>query len=226
MALEDFLSILLPAISGISWTVVYVSAIRLGFKDQTYAIPVIALSLNYAWEVIYGIGGIVIVRNFQSIINLIWAILDSVIVYSYFRFGRSEFPPFITRQFFITGSIFIFAAGFAVQAAFISQFRYMAPVFTAFLQNTLMSGLFIAMFISREGIRGQSMVIAVCKWIGTLAPTIMFGIITFTPFVLILGCVCCVLDLAYIVLIALAQRSGGTFFQVAEPLDDTLEDAE
>src|SRR5689334_14837729 len=33
-----------------------------------------------------------------------------------------------------------------------------------------MSGLFIAMFVGRRGSRGQSLVIAGAKWIGTLAP--------------------------------------------------------
>jgi hypothetical protein len=38
-----------------------------------------------------------------------------------------------------------------------------------------MSGLFIAMFVARRGPRGQSILLAVAKWIGTLAPTILFG---------------------------------------------------
>ena len=222
MAFDDILSLILSIISGICWTTVYLSAIRIGFKEQTYAIPLVALSLNFAWEIIYGVGGIFTIGNLQSWINFIWAILDAVVVYNYFRFGRSEFPPFLTRQFFITGSILAFATGFAIQAAFIAQFDDMAPVYAAFLQNTLMSGLFISMIVSREGMRGQSLVIAVCKWIGTLAPTISFGIVTFTPLVLILGCVCCVLDLVYIGLVVLAQRNGGNFaepVEASEPLE-------
>lgn len=218
MAVDDTLPLILSIISGICWATVYISAIRIDFKEQTYAIPLIALSLNFAWETIYGVGGIFTVGNVQSWINFTWAIFDAVIVYNYFRLGRSEFPSFLTRQFFIAGSILVFATGFAVQAAFIAQFDDMAPIYAAFLQNTLMSGLFISMFVSREGMRGQSIVIAVCKWIGTLAPTISFGIITFTPLVLIVGCVCCVLDLVYIGLVVLAQRNGGDF---AEPVDDS-----
>jgi hypothetical protein len=37
-----------------------------------------------------------------------------------------------------------------------------------------MSGLFIAMFVARRGARGQSLVIAAGKWLGTVAPTIIF----------------------------------------------------
>lgn len=221
MTPEDVLSLVLAIISGVCWTTVYITAIRIGFKEQTYAIPLIALSLNFAWEVIYGIGGIFTIGNLQSWINFTWAIADVIILYTYFRFGRSEFPPFLTRQFFIAGSILVFVAGFAVQAAFIAQFDDMAPIYAAFLQNTLMSGLFIGMFVSREGMRGQSLVIALCKWIGTLAPTINFGIVTFTPLVLIVGCVCCVLDLVYIGLIALAQGKGGNFVEPVEDLESS-----
>jgi hypothetical protein len=217
----DILSLILAIISGVCWTTVYITAIRVGFKEHTYAIPIVALSLNFAWEGIYGVGGVFAVGNLQSWINFTWAIADAIIVYTYFQFGRSEFPPFLTRQFFIAGSILVFAVGFAVQAAFIAQFDDMAPVYAAFLQNALMSGLFIGMFISREGARGQSLVIAICKWIGTLAPTISFGILTFTPLVLIVGCVCCVLDLIYIGLIALAQRNEEAFAELAEPVEDS-----
>ena len=43
----------LTIVSGLAWTVVYVDAIRIGFKDRSYAIPAAALALNFAWEAIY-----------------------------------------------------------------------------------------------------------------------------------------------------------------------------
>jgi hypothetical protein len=49
--------------------------------------------------------------------------------------------------------------------------------YSAFLQNLLMSVLFIDMFVKRGGREGQSLTIAVNKWIGTLAPTILFGVL-------------------------------------------------
>lgn len=84
-----------------------------------------------------------------------------------------------------------------------------------------MSGLFISMFIAREGSRGQSLTIAVCKCVGTLAPSILFGVLEFRPLVLIVGIVCLVLDLVYIGLIANVKRNGGTFSPL--PLEDDIE---
>jgi hypothetical protein len=38
----------LTALSGIAWTVVYVEAVRIGFAQRTYALPVAALALDIA----------------------------------------------------------------------------------------------------------------------------------------------------------------------------------
>ena len=68
-----------------------------------------------------------------------------------------------------------------------------------------LSGLFIAMFVARRGARGQSLTIGFAKWIGTLAPTLVFGVIQDSPFILGIGILCSVFDLAYI---ALLLRAG------------------
>ena len=34
-------------------------------------------------------------------INLIWALADVVIIYTFFRFGQAEFPPTLTKPMFI-----------------------------------------------------------------------------------------------------------------------------
>jgi len=90
---------------------------------------------------------------------------------------------------------------------FMVQFDWVAAArYSAFLQNLLMSGLFLAMFVGRQGNRGQSLVIACAKWLGTLAPTIIFGIYENSPLILGLGLLCSVFDLAYIGLLVWAKR--------------------
>jgi hypothetical protein len=75
------------------------------------------------------------------------------------------------RPLFIGWAVLLGLASFAVQWLFIAEFDWdPASRYAAFLQNLLMSGLFIAMFAARRSLRGQSLVIAVAKWIGTLAP--------------------------------------------------------
>jgi hypothetical protein len=200
--MELFLTIL----SGLAWTIVYAEGIRLGFRDRTYAIPLAALGLNFAWEWIYGIHGLSGPITAQAVINLIWALADVVIVYTFFRFGRAEFPT-LTRSLFVGWGLLVIGVSFGVQLLLIGEFGVNdAARYSAFLQNLLMSGLFIAMLVARGGLRGQSLVIAVAKWIGTLAPTILFGALHRSALILGLGMLCSVLDLIYIGMILLAKR--------------------
>ena len=194
-------------LSGIAWTIVYIDAIRIGFKHKTYAMPIAALGLNIAWETIYAVYALRIAISLQGVINLVWALFDLMIVYGFFRFGRKELPEFVTRPMFIVWAALVFVSSYIVQWGFILQFGWdAAPRYSAFLQNLLMSGLFIAMFIARRGSRGQTLLIAVAKWIGTVAPTILFGIYENSAFILALGILCCVFDLAYIALLIWARR--------------------
>jgi hypothetical protein len=199
----------LTLLSGVAWTVVYVVAIRIGFQQRTYAIPAAALALNIAWESIYATHGIVTGNlSVQTFVNVAWALADVVIVYTFLRYGRRELPDFVSRPMFVAWAVLIFAAAYTVQWLFIAEFGWAeASRYAAFLQNLLMSGLFIAMFVARRGPRGQSIVIAVAKWIGTLAPTIAFGALRGSAFILGLGVLCSVFDLAYIGLLLWARRA-------------------
>jgi hypothetical protein len=39
--------------------------------------------------------------GFQAYVNLVWAVADVVILYTFFRYGRAELPAFVTRPAFI-----------------------------------------------------------------------------------------------------------------------------
>ncbi|MCX4629317.1 MULTISPECIES: transmembrane-type terpene cyclase [unclassified Streptomyces] len=202
------MDLFLTLVSGVAWTVVYVEAIRVGLRDRTYAMPVAALALNFAWEVIYAAGGFTSGVSAQGIVNVVWAVADIAIIWTYLRFGRAELPEFVTRPLFAAWSALVFGAGFAVQWLLLAHFgTHDASRYSAFLQNLLMSGLFIALYADRRGPRGQSLVIAVAKWLGTLAPTLLFGVVEDSPFILGLGIMCSVFDLAYIGLLLRGRRA-------------------
>ena len=197
----------LTVLSGLAWTLVYLEAVRVGFRDRTYAMPVAALALNIAWESLYAGHAWATTLSVQGVINTIWALLDLAIVSTYLRFGRRELPAFVTRPLFVAWAALVFGSAYIVQGAFVAQFGWDAAArYSAFLQNLLMSGLFIALFAARRGGRGQSLVIAVAKWLGTLAPTLLFGVYAPSPFILALGVLCSVFDLVYIGLLRWATR--------------------
>ena len=216
------MELFLTIISGLAWTIVYIEAIRLGLVQKTYAMPVAALGLNIAWETIYGIHGLTEIIDAQAIINVLWAAADLVIVYTFFRFGRAELPKFVTRPLLIVWGLVIFGTSYAVQALFIGEFGWMDGArYSAFLQNLLMSGLFIAMLIARRGARGQSMVIAVAKWLGTLAPTILIGVLGNLPFIIGIGLLCSVFDLIYIGMLWWAKKRPAVFAAAPVAIPET-----
>src|SRR5215213_9861719 len=195
------MALFLTILSGLAWTIVYAEGIRLGFRHRSYAIPLAALGLNFAWECVYGAQGLLGPITAQAVINVVWALADAVILYTFFRSGRAEFPT-LTRPMFIGFS-------FAVRLLLLGEFGVNdAARYSAFLQNLLMSGLFIAMLVARRGLRGQSLLIAVAKWIGTLAPTMLFGALHGSALILGLGLMCSILDLIYIGMILLVVRRG------------------
>lgn len=74
----------------------------------------------------------------------------------------------MTRPLFAAWGALLFGAAFAVQWLFLAHFgMHDAVRYSAFLQNLLMSVLFVALYAARRGGRGQSLVIAVAKWLGT-----------------------------------------------------------
>lgn len=205
------MNLFLTIVSGVAWTVVYVDAIRIGFKDRSYAIPAAALGLNFAWEVIYAARSVATGITVQGVFNIAWALADVVIVYTYLRFGRSGLPGWVSRQLFIGWALLLGATCAAVQLLFVAEFGWEdAGRYAAFLQNLLMSGLFIAMFVARGGSRGQTLLIAVAKWIGTLAPTILFGWHGNSPLILGVGILCSVFDLVYIGLLWRSKSGAAT----------------
>ncbi|MBM7871678.1 hypothetical protein JOC70_003188 [Clostridium pascui] len=199
----------LTLLGGICWTIVYIELIRLGFKDKTYGMPFIALALNIAWETIYSY--ISIKDNptsVQSWIILIWFLLDALIVYTYLRYGKKYFPKRLGEKYFMLWNGLIFLMSFVIQYYFIVEFGDLGGWYSAFFQNLIMSILFINMIVRRMNTEGQNLTIAINKWIGTLAPTILFGLIYENKLVLVLGIFCSVFDIIYISLLNNAKKTS------------------
>src|ERR1044071_2365493 len=195
----DKIRVLLTVISGVCWTIVYIQGIRIGFRDKSYAIPFYALALNFAWELLYTFYGFRINGlNVQNVFSAVWLTFDVGILYTYFKFGRKYFPPLDivaqtsvcdstgahrlksvpqkSKSAFIAWSVLALFTAVLIQYAIRREFGVAKGAgYSAFLQNLLMSILFITMLVRRGGREGQSLMIAINKWIGTLAPTILYG---------------------------------------------------
>ena len=196
----DILINALIIISGIGWSIVYVESIRLGFKQKTYAMPLFALGLNIVWEGLYAFTDIFVRQSIgaQAVANACWFLLDCVIVYTYFKFGRSECRTETERKWFIPWSILVFGVCITLQVLFYCWFGSVeGEKYAAYLQNMVMSLMYLSMLRERKSDKGQSMTIAVCKCIGTLTPTI-YGTLEGNWFILVTGIICFVFDIIYI----------------------------
>lgn len=208
----EFCGTILVGISGIAWTIVYIELIWQGNRDKACGMPLFALTLNLAWEWIYGIDGLFISRSFipaQSVANIAWAVCDIFVMMTWVKYGK-QYLPKRAEKYFVPYTILATAFGFAMQLAlyFNCETVEIASIYSAFFQNAAMSVMFVTMLFSRDDTRAQTLLIAVCKWIGTLAPTV-YGQINgnaVSGFILITGIVCSVFDIIYILLLYERKR--------------------
>ena len=169
MTVSPELSWVLQIGSGVFWTAVYVLIIRLGFRDQTYGMPITALCANISWEFIFSF--LYPHAAPQNYINVVWFVLDLVIVFQSLRFGRVAFErAWLFYPAFILGLVVSFGTILAITL----EFSDWDGKYAAFGQNLMMSVLFVAMLLKRRDVKGQSIYIALFKMAGTLLPSILF----------------------------------------------------
>lgn len=207
---------ILVSISGITWTIVYIELIRKGFKEKACGMPLFALTLNLAWELIYAIDGLFISKSFilvQSIANVVWAFFDIFILITWFLYGR-QYMNEKSKKYFIPYTILAIIVAFTMQFAFYfsCSTSEIASIYSAYAQNVLMSIMFVAMLFKQDNTKAQSLTIAISKWIGTLTPTIYGAIyavdLGLNYYVLLTGILCSVFDLIYIYFLYKFNKNG------------------
>lgn len=151
-------------IGGLFWSLTYILIIRRGLKDRTYGMPLAALCINISWEAVFSF--IHPQLGHQLYINYIWFALDVLIVLQFLKFGKSEFPALSNKQFY---TLFLLAlvTGFGMVLSITHEFNDWQGVYSAFVDDFMMSILFIVMLFQRNDLRGQSIYIAIFKTLGT-----------------------------------------------------------
>ena len=199
--MENAIYYTLMALSGIFWVITYIDGIRIGFRQKTYAIPFFALGLNLAWEALYSYQALFIDHaiNVQLFSKVCWLILDIPVLVTFLKFGKSECKTDLERRWFAPWTAIVLVTSFTLQIMFCVFFgSSKGNIYSSFLQNLIMSVLFISLLRQRQSSKGQSMLIAVCKCIGTLTPTVAIGIMYDYFFVTVVGLLCFMFDVLYI----------------------------
>lgn len=197
---------ILTLIGGTCWTIVYLLIIIRSYRDKTYGMPYWALAFNFSWEAIFSflLSTDLPDLQLQLLINRVWLVFDLLILVAYFRYGKKEWPTHLPRWLFYPYSLLVMIIGFLFVYLISVELDHSLGVYAAFIQNLMMSWLFIAMLNNRKSTAGQSVAIAAFKLIGTLAPTIIYG--AKSTFVLYLGAGCFVADLIYLLLLFQLRR--------------------
>jgi hypothetical protein len=156
--------------SGLFWTITYLLIIWRGIHDHSYGMPLVALCANISWEFIFSF--VFPSHGVQRFVNIIWFLLDTGILATFLRFGRSEFAK-LSKTVISTMFGLTLVTSFCV-ILFITMNFHDRGAYSAFGQNLMMSVLFIVMLYRRQSLRGQAISIAICKLIGTLLASLAF----------------------------------------------------
>jgi hypothetical protein len=154
------------------WIAAYVLILKTCFRDRTYGLPLIAICLNFGWELLASFvfpNPVWLWHTFDRI----WLAVDVVLAYQLLRWGRAEQTlPELKRYFYwiVAGT---FAIGAWGQYAFVDSYRDRLGLIAAFGVNLIMSIAFVGFYFARRtSMRGISKAGAVCKMLGTLGTSI------------------------------------------------------
>lgn len=188
----------LDLVSVLCWTVVYIIIAYKGFKEKTYGMPVISLGINFAWEInlleqrVWSLNGLY---------YFLWTITDVAIFVTFYKYAFHYTKPKKIKQ----STLFVFATVYFLLAIIIiyllTNFVSASIPIIAFTDNLSMSFFFILMLKRRGCTRGQSVIAATFKFIGTIAASISIYLYYESFIYIILGAIITILDLVYISLL-------------------------
>lgn len=141
------------------WSFAYVSFIVCGFKDKACPVPFVALLLNWDWELFFVmicpfvLGGSVYCSKYDSLatflVAALWFVLDTVILYLLFRYGRRHMGLYMKKYFFFFLALFL-VGGFIGQINFAKFYQDTNGNEYGWLLNLIMSIVFIQTFFIRR----------------------------------------------------------------------------
>lgn len=193
-------AVMLSLVLGNSmWTIVYLFAIRRGFVDKTFTVPIVGLTANFMWEIIFAF-----LYPPSPPINWVmmsWVVLDCILVYQFLKFGADDFLPNVSPQwrFPVFGATAV--VSFALIISMARQLRD-SGWHAAFALNLVESLLWITMILRRNDVRGQSLYIAVLKGAGSaMVNACFFALFGFYAAAAVLCITTAVADVIYIALV-------------------------
>ncbi len=201
-------------LSGGFWSLTYILLIWVGFKHKTYGMPLFALCANLSWEFTYSF--VHPLDGWQEYVDIAWFFFDVAILATYVRYGRKHYSPHLPKWSFYPN--LAVTLGLTTVLIYLGDRldRDLADAYMAFLQNLMMSVLFVAMVLQRGSTEGQSPMIATCKMVGTACATLMVtanvqaGVVEMSEaglsLIQFVGLACFACDVIYLALLLFFRR--------------------
>lgn len=199
---------------GAFWVLLYIAAVRYGFKEKNFAIPAFAIPFNFSWELLTSF----VVPNPIPVwlwVNRVWLLIDCVLVWQTLRYGAKQQLTEAGRRYFPW--VLAGLGGFAVssQYGYILTFQDSLGYEVAFIIDVWMNFLFIQRYLERPDHSDLPFAIAWLKLFGNLGVSIQTYVLfpevhpnlTSFAFFHVLYITLFVLDVIYIGLLWSGRRS-------------------
>ena len=156
----------------VCWVVAYALMVRTAHRDRANALPLIAIALNFSWELLASF----VFPNpvaLWHVFDRVWLLVDLVIVVQLLQYGRPfQRIPEIRAHFYFVAAL-VFVMGLVGQYTFVADYPDRLGLVVAFLINLVMSVMFVIMYFDRRPeLRGISKGGAWFKMLGTLGTSI------------------------------------------------------
>jgi hypothetical protein len=155
------------------WVLVYIVVIRNIVKLRVVAIPLVAICLNFGFEVTKSLFFVPDMGKALVVAYWAWMLLDIFIVYSMFRYGWKQIRMSMIKDALPWLLPFGVVAGQFLQYFFITTYDLpMAPL-SGYIISLVMTMLFVGLLFT-PGEQGQNLTIGWSKFIGNLLISVMF----------------------------------------------------
>lgn len=159
--------VLFGLLCALGWLVAYIAIVYRGFADQTYGVPLAAFFANLTWEFAYGFLLDPLGDYFHTA-SIAGFLVDVVIAWQVWKYGAAQFPDSTIGRYFRPFFGVCVAAALSVNYHAFIDLADPDGEYTGFGINLMMSILYLKMLEDRGSPAGQSMYIALGKWLGTL----------------------------------------------------------
>jgi hypothetical protein len=148
------------------WSAGYVLMIRRGWKDKTFAEPVVVSCVNLAWEFLFSFH--YTVRTFARYGNIAWMALSAVLVWMAWRFGPEDFANPLVKSALRPSMVAMLGACLLLEWGFVEAYQDYFGKALGSVTAVINAAMFLALLLRRGSVRGQSVYIALAMLLGNL----------------------------------------------------------